>query len=200
MRETWLIHVYSRLIGAIVVTIPSTWYVLQPSASSHHDDEHGHKEKGSQQFHSDAGTEEKDEEESSGEQESEEQSQEEGSEDEESSADDDDQTQSSTQAEKSSMPEEPEDAKTPDNKGMVEGVRFKGPTNYGGDDDNAAPDIRKSMPDSKGVNKKRIQSGYATPLGANETLSEDKEGGPEDKVSGRNCPTHAGCRQRVHAF
>lgn len=74
---------------------------------------------------------------------------------------------------------------TPENKGSVEGVRFKGATKQGGDD-NMEPDTRKHIPDAKGGAKKRIESGYGQDIGAStEPENEDEEGSAKDRVRSR---------------
>ncbi|KAK4988933.1 hypothetical protein LTR66_007178 [Elasticomyces elasticus] len=182
-------------ITAIAVTIPSTWYLLQPSTDSHHGENHapGEEVHETHEAAEETSTDEPAEEESSDEEasagDSTESKKDDGgmagsSEEEQSgrdeilgagSSDSSDKTGTGASAEKpappadKSKPEsskpEAEEAETPENKGSVEGVQFKGRT-AAGDEDGKMDDTRKREPDSKGAFKKRIDSGYGKDLGA----------------------------------
>lgn len=81
----------------------------------------------------------------------------------------------SNDANKSSHGAEAAETKdTPEGKGSVEGVQFKGATNAG-DDDNKMGDTRKREPDSKGAFKKRIDSGYGKDLGQGGPIDDESE-------------------------
>lgn len=79
----------------------------------------------------------------------------------------------------SSGSEEAESKPTPENKGSVEGVTFKGPVAGDGKDD-----TRKREPDSKGGFKKRIDSGLGKDLGAGADKDED---GNENVSGDQSC-------------
>ena len=64
--------------------------------------------------------------------------------------------------------------------GNVEGVQFKGATS-GGTEEGEQGDTRKHIPDSKGFNKKRIESHYGKQLGEAQESEQDPEG--KDLVS-----------------
>lgn len=96
--------------------------------------------------------------------------------------------------------EEAEVKETPEGKGDVEGVQFKGKT-AAGDDENKMDDTRKREPDSKGAFKKRIDSGAAKDLGtgseeggSESASSKEAKKGSEGDISGKqfglsNTPT-----------
>jgi len=63
-----------------------------------------------------------------------------------------------------------EQKETPDHKGSVEGVSFKGHMKEGSD---GQDDNRKRETDSKGAYKKRIDSGLGKNLGSPETINDD---------------------------
>ena len=180
-----------RLAGAIVVTIPSVWFLWPDTSHAEHHGEHGghddHEESHDDGEEKEEGGEEK----------------EEGGDDKQEDGDDsnDDTTEKDEAAKESeetakpsgaqgeSQPGAPdankksgpndgaESKETPANKGNVEGVNFKGKVSGEG-----AEDSRKTEPDSKGAYKKRIDSGLGKNLG---------EGTSEDKV----------CLQRIrHLF
>ena len=67
-------------------------------------------------------------------------------------------------------------AHEPESGGNVEGVQFKGATS-GGTMDSDHGDTRKRIPDAKGFNKKRIESGY----GRRQGEAQDPEQDPSNK-------------------
>ncbi|TKA64627.1 hypothetical protein B0A49_09017 [Cryomyces minteri] len=201
------------LIGSVVVTIPSCWYLLQPNPSSSHGhgDAHGDGKHGEHEDHEeDDGHEESEGDEGVSEEQPEEQSEEhtedsapekdakddakeDGKDDskdkgEDHSEKDDDSEDKSDDKEKPQMQndknksnvgpgpsqdnDETKTVETPENSGSVEGVRFKGSTKAG-NDDNSMGDTRQHIPDAKGGAKKRINSGYGIDLGRGSTERED---------------------------
>ncbi|KAK3166731.1 hypothetical protein OEA41_009856 [Lepraria neglecta] len=154
-----------RALGAIIVTIPSTWYLMQPqierldrpkgSGHGHGHEGEGHDEHGEESEGGDEG-EEQESEEDKGEDESKE-----GGEG--GKSDDSDRSENG--------------AKEVDSGKNVEGVQFKGATSGGTKDNNEQGDTRKHIPDAKGGNKKRIESDYAKRQGEAQKPEED----PSDK-------------------
>lgn len=139
-----------RLIGAVAVTVPAAWYLWpSPSHADHgdhgshekHDDSHAEKEDAAQE-------EEKEDDQSQPEEKNEESD---GS-DEKSSDDDKD-----SDDDKSKDEDEPKEQS--ESKGDSDDVNFKGKTKQGKDDN------RKVEDDSKGAQKKRIDSGLGRDLG-----------------------------------
>jgi hypothetical protein len=177
-----------RLIGAVVVTVPSLAYILQKSEEHDPGEHHTYQgepnesakksaevekklesSKGAAEEHEDGDGDDENEDEDAAQE-----SKKDGPEEEKSSEDDDD----------DGKQEDDGDVKTadpPESKGNVEGVRFKGPSSKGGDDD-AAPDTRIIYPDAKGGKKKRIQSDYAHPVGKSGAEREGETGSTKDKV------------------
>ncbi|KAF2137454.1 uncharacterized protein K452DRAFT_235859 [Aplosporella prunicola CBS 121167] len=169
-------------IGATVVTIPGVWYMLQPGADHGHHEEHAkHEEKHEEPEEE---PEEAPKEESAPEDKQVPKVSETEGKDQVSNKESDElqkpQNQDTPEGESKSK-DESHMTSTPDNKGSVEGVRFKGSTNQG-DSDNAAEDTRSHVPDAKGGAKKRIDSGYGTPIGS-ESAERDAKGSSKDKVS-----------------
>lgn len=173
------------MLGSAGLTIPAAWY-LWPDSS--HGDAHGPNDAHAKQSeeHPDAGEPQ------------EEQPQEEEKPQEESSDDESkggalkggegEATQDQPQAGNKPAPGESkskpntEGANQPENKGDVAGVKFKGPTNEG-DENNKMPDERKREPDGKGGFKKRIDSGYGKNLGE----------GPEKRDDGSQSVSRKRC-------
>ena len=169
----------SRALGAAIVTIPSTWYLMQPQikrwnrpkGSGHgghgHDgegnDEHGKESEGREENEGQESAEDKgeDEKKESG-----------GQGDESEDSDSDDGGQQDT-------PDTSEDegsdngTKVVDTGKNVEGVQFKGATSGGTKDNNEQGDTRKRIPDAKGGNKKRIESDYAKRQGEAQKSEQD---------------------------
>ncbi|MCJ1388151.1 hypothetical protein MMC18_000996 [Xylographa bjoerkii] len=200
------------LAGAIAVTVPSCWYLLQegPAKPSHH-------EPGNDDSHEDfeaarKGTESGDsEEDDAGDGEKAEDGGEKSENDGENSEDaekvksdsndeddvkSDDSPPSGTEGEKQGSPD-PSGNQDPENTAHeteagddVEGVRGKGATK-----DGPAGDTRKHIPDSKGYNKKRIESDYGhtqSPDRSEETEPDQgdkaataKEAGSQNTQSGK---------------
>ena len=190
-----LIENAQRLAGAIAVTVPSCWYLIQegPTKPSHHepgnDDSHedfeaarkgddsGEHEEGEAEKTEAEGEKTEDEGENTGD--SEEAKPDSSNEEGEKS---DDSPPSGTGGEKQGSPD-PSGNQDPANTAHetedgndVEGVRFKGATA-----DGAVGDTRKHIPDSKGYNKKRIESDY----GHTQSPEKSEENEPDngDKVS-----------------
>ena len=175
-----------RLIGAIAVTVPSCAFLLQPGPDKgheHHDPEHegrGHQE----HVEDDATSEESDDSKTEGDEKDETQSsddtsgsdEEEGKSDESSGKEEEQQTTPDT-----SDDEEPEDeTQLKDGGGDVEGLRGKGATK-----DGKPGDTRKSYPDPKGGNKKRIESDYGIKQAEDPEGVTRKDGKVRDNVSPR---------------
>ncbi|MCJ1370735.1 hypothetical protein MMC20_001948 [Loxospora ochrophaea] len=168
-------------IGAIVVTVPSCAYLLQPSPSKGHGSgEHDHAEHDEHETDGDDESEEG----SAGEEEGAEKQEEVDKSDEQPESSGDDGTLSSGESDDSAS-ETGEQQDTPDTSddekpgneayeteggGNVEGVRFKGATK-GGTKEGEQGDTRKHIPDAKGANKKRIESHY----GMQQGVAEDDE-------------------------
>lgn len=196
----------ARIIGATVVTVPTCAFLLQSSPDKghgHHDPEHegrGHQD----HAEDDATSTDGDDSESEGDEKAETQSSDEtsGSDEEKGKSDEeegksDEEEGTSDEASKSdeSSGEEEEQQNTPDTSddeepenetqikgggGDVEGVQFKGATKHG-----KAGDTRKSYPDPKGGNKKRIESDYGIKQAEDPEGQTTVDGKTRDKVSPR---------------
>lgn len=180
-----------RAAGAIAVTVPTCWYLLQPDPNKGH--RHGHGE-----GHGDhEGEEEHEEAHDSTEDEPAEKDEEahDSTEDEPAEKDDEapadkEKTESTgnegkdAEASDDSSSDEDKEQETPDTSdddddgpknvphetdsgGNVEGVQFKGASKAVKEDDGSF-DTRKHIPDAKGGNKKRIESKYGHRLGLEE--------------------------------
>ncbi|MCJ1377064.1 hypothetical protein MMC17_000154 [Xylographa soralifera] len=200
------------LAGAIAVTVPSCWYLLQegPAKPSHH-------EPGNDESHEDfeaarKGTESADGEEDEGKDGEKAEDEGEKAEDNRENSDEgekaksassgedgessDDSPPSGTEGEKQGSPD-PSGNQDPENSAReteagddVEGVRGKGATKAG-----PAGDTRKHIPDAKGYNKKRIESDYGhvqSPDGSEENEPDKgdraataKEAGSQNTTSGK---------------
>lgn len=173
-----------RAIGAVAVTVPSVYYLLQPDPKKSHG--HGHGDEGHE------GNEEHEEHE-----EEVEEGQEAGESSDQGSEGGKSEESTGREEEKPEEKEEDESDKsegeggdqqetpdTSDNEGFenvahekgrggdnVEGVQFKGATKAG-DEKNEAGDTRKHIPDAKGYNKLRIESDYGKPQG----VSDEEDG------------------------
>ena len=170
-----------RAITALVVTVPSVYYLSLPQIDRYqHPEKYGH---GGHHKHDEHGEEGKGGEEggSSGHGESEDEKtedQSEGGEEEskESEKDDDNSDDSSSDGEDKDTPDTSDDegsentAHEKEGGQNVEGVQFKGATSDGGD-------TRKLIPDAKGVNKRRIESHY----GGKEGEAQEPEQDPSNK-------------------
>lgn len=155
----------TRLVAAIVVTIPSCYY-LWPSASEHGHNDHGshdhddsHHEEKSEEAHdddqaTDAPPEEatEDSNDQSGEKSDSAESKEPTEQEDESASDDDDESDESVQDVKHGQ------------KGKVPGVQFKGKT-AAGDSENEMTHTSKREPDAKGAFKRRLDSDSRKELG-----------------------------------
>ena len=159
-----------RALGATIVTIPSTWYLMQPQIErwnrpkgSGHGHGHGHEGEG----HDEHG------EESEGGNEGE------GQESGEDNKSDDSDSEGGQQDTPDTSDDEGSEngAKEVDSGKNVDGVQFKGATSGGTKDNNEQGDTRKHIPDAKGGNKKRIESDYAKRQGEAQKPEED----PSDK-------------------
>ncbi|KAF2233386.1 hypothetical protein EV356DRAFT_503718 [Viridothelium virens] len=166
-------------LGAAAVTIPGAWYLLQPGANGHHGDDHSHAKEEHEEEHEEE-TEEAPKSEGDGEEQNGddgEQQREEEQKDEpkdkpkvsesegkgvtDLSDSDSDELQNTKVADENDNTSKHEThVLEQDTKGTPEGVRFKGKTSQG-DEDNEMTDVRKHVPDAKGGAKKRIDSGYA---------------------------------------
>ncbi|KAF2083996.1 hypothetical protein K490DRAFT_69256 [Saccharata proteae CBS 121410] len=185
------------LIGSIAFTVPALWYLLRPGESSHHghaehhEEHHEEKEEEPQEEPQEESKEEIKEEskdESKDDSQDEPKSQEKGKISETEGKEQVNQSGDRKEMEKPQNQGTPEGeaptkdeehvVDTPEHKGSVEGVRFKGSTNQGGDD-HSAPDTRKHIPDAKGGSKKRIESGYGVPIGADDA-TRDASGSAKD--------------------
>jgi len=195
------------LIGAVAVTVPSC-YFLWPEAShadSHaahgeeHGEEHAEEHEENEDESKDESEEEAPKEEESKDEEPKEESKDDESKDEEPKEDSkEDDSKSDDDKQPQSRDTPPEGKNQPKSGGDVEGVSFKGPTKAGGDD-NKAPDERKVESDSKGGQKKRIDSGVGKNLGEGDLKKDepatsgsgsDSPGGIDEKQKGlSNTPT-----------
>lgn len=176
-----------RMIGAVVVTVPTCAYLLQPSPDKghgHHDPEHegrGHQDYADAE--DDATSEDGDDSGTEGDEKAAEtQSSDDtsGSEEKEDMSDD-----SSGEGEEEQDTPDTSDDEEPQNEthlndggGDVEGVQFKGATKHG-----AVGDTRKSYPDAKGGNKKRIESDYGIKQAEDPEGQTTVDGKVRDKVS-----------------
>ena len=165
----------TRLVGAIVVTVPSTYYILKPNPNKDHGHGHGeggheeHEEHEESEEHVEAEAEEKTGEEAEDKQDGDggntEPSEGEGETSEDSESDDG----AAQDTPETSDDDEPKNvAHETEGGGNVEGVQFKGATKGG-----EQGDTRKHIPDAKGFNKKRIESHYGNRLGAADEESEE---------------------------
>ncbi|KAL9090348.1 MAG: hypothetical protein Q9165_005382 [Trypethelium subeluteriae] len=171
-------------LGAAAVTIPGAWYLLQPSANGHHGDDHGHAKEEHEEEHEEETDEAPKSEGEDGEQKTEDGEQQSGEEEPKEDQKDDQKDEpkvsesegkgvtdlsdsDSDELQNTKVADENDNTSKnethvleQDTKGTPEGVRFKGKTNQG-DEDNEMTDTRKHVPDAKGGAKKRIDSGYA---------------------------------------
>ena len=184
------------------MTLPSCWYLLQPSPNKGHGHGHGDEEHGEHEEHEEP--EVKD-----GEGEASEESKEPEGESEEGKKGSEEAVEDLGQGESGDEPAgensaEEQDAsseqlpgdnlldakKNPDNQakvvgggGNTEGVQFKGATSAGTGDNNEQGDTRKHIPDAKGGNKKRIESDYGIRQGVNDDEPDkDNEQSKQDTV------------------
>ena len=149
-----------RALGAAIVTIPSTWYLMQPqierwnrpkgSGHGHGHDEHGEESEGGDEGEGQESGEDKGEDESK-----------EGGEGGDKSDDSDSEGGQQDTPDTSDDEGSENGAEEVDSGKNVEGVQFKGATSGGTKDNNEQGDTRKHIPDAKGGNKKRIESDYA---------------------------------------
>lgn len=170
-----------RALGAAIVTIPSTWYLMQPQierwnrpkGSGHG---HGHEGEGHDEHGEDSEGGEKGEGQESGEDKGEDESKEGG---EGGDKSDDSNSEGGQQDTPDTSDDEGSEnsAKEVDSGKNVEDVQFKGATSGGTKDKNEQGDTRKHIPDAKGGNKKRIESDYAKGQGEAQKPEED----PSDK-------------------
>ena len=154
------------------MTVPGTWYLLQPGADAHHGDVTGHDKEEPEEEPTDeaedapkdGGSDEEqqhdDGEQQGGDEQKASESDAKGDgENTESNSDDGQDAQAADKNEGTSGDEE--QVVRQDSKGSSpEGVRFKGKTNQG-DEDNEMTDTKKLIPDAKGGTKKRLDSGSA---------------------------------------
>lgn len=172
-----------RLIGAIAVTVPSCAFLLQPGPDKghgHHDSEH----EGKSHEEGDATPEDGDDSEAEGEEKDETQSS-----DDTSGSDEDEgksEESSGEGEEQQNTPDTSDDeegeneTQLKDGGGDVEGVRGKGATKEG-----KPGDTRKSYPDAKGGNKKRIESDYGKKQAEDPEGVISEDGKVRDKVRPR---------------
>lgn len=173
----------ARAVGAIAVTVPTCWYLLQPDPNKGHG--HGHEEGHGKH---DGGEEHEDVHEEAREEAHDTTEDKEAEKDDDAPANDE-QTESTggegNDPEAASKSESNEDKgqETPDTSdddeepknvehetgdgGDVEGVQFKGAAKLVREDPEQG-DVRKHIPDAKGFNKKRIESKYGNRLGLDE--------------------------------
>ncbi|KAL9118703.1 MAG: hypothetical protein Q9187_004750 [Circinaria calcarea] len=180
MRSSLLSRTWQRThrrgaAGAIAVTVPTCWYLLQPDPNkSHgHGHEEGHGEHDGGEEHEDVHEEAHD----ITEDEQAEQNDEAPANDEqtESTGDEGNDAEAPSNEDKgqetpdtSDGDDEPKNVEhETDNGGDVEGVQFKGAAKLVNEDPGQG-DVRKHIPDAKGGNKKRIESKYGNRLGLNE--------------------------------
>ncbi|KAI9667333.1 MAG: hypothetical protein M1821_000148 [Bathelium mastoideum] len=173
---------------ATAVTAPATWYLLQPGADAHHGDDHGHDKEEHEEEHADDA-------ETSGEGGDEEQKSDEGAQQgEEKQQDESKEAESEDKGDAGSNEGAGEDGDAPkdetrvlegESKDLPEGVRFKGKTNQG-DEDNEMTATRKSIPDAKGGTKKRLDSDYAVRQGLSK--EESDESGSENESPAARIP------------
>ncbi|MCJ1305299.1 hypothetical protein MMC08_008113 [Hypocenomyce scalaris] len=175
--------VANRLIGAIAVTVPSCAYLLQPNPDKghgHDDPEHegrGHQGHVEHEETSEGG----DDSEQGGDAKDETQSGDDTSKsDKEEGKSDDSDSEGGEQQDtpETSDDEEPKkEIQEKDGGGDVEGVRGKGATKEG-----KPGNTRKSFPDAKGGNKKRIESDYGKKQGHDpEGETREEDGNIRDK-------------------
>jgi len=174
------------LISAVVVTVPSCYYLMQPRNTDHlalgpsHALEHDKSATPAEKLRHVKASSGKDEEPQDEEEKPEEQKQEEES-------------AGESQSEEELQP-------TPEGKGSVEGVSFKGPTNQA--PDHKMPDTRTSEDTGSMGKTKYIKSGLGQPQGAKGDVNEEgedatasaKEAGSQNVTSGKqdglsNAPT-----------
>ena len=168
LLETSVLIDSPRALGAAIVTIPSTWYLMQPqierwnrpkgSGHGHGHEGEGHDEHGEKSEGGNEG---------------------EGQESGEDNKSDDSDSEGGQQDTPDTSDDEGSEngAKEVDSGKNVEGVQFKGATSGGTKDNNEQGDTRKHIPDAKGGNKKRIESDYAKIQGEAQKPEED----PTDK-------------------
>lgn len=177
-----------RLISAIVVTVPTCALLLQPNPDKgheHHDPEHegrGHQAHVDDDEASEDGDDSQHEADENGGEKDETQSSddESGSEKEEGKSDESrGEGEEQQDTPDTSEDEEPEnETQLKDGGGEVEGVQFKGATKEG-----SPGDTRKSYPDAKGGNKKRIESDYGKKQAEDPEGQTTVDGKIRDKVS-----------------
>ena len=190
-----------RAIGAITVTVPTCWYLLQPDPNKGHGHGHeeGHGDHEGEEEHEEAhdSTEEepagKDEEahdstedepaekadEATANMEKGESIGDEGNDAEASSDSDSNEDKGQETPDTSADDDDDEPKNFPhetDSGGDAEGVQFKGASKKVKEDDGQG-DTRKHIPDAKGFNKKRIESKYGNRLGL------DEEGDDKTKLT-----------------
>jgi len=183
LHDTWqLIFTPVRAIGAVGITVPSVWYLLQPRASSHHE-EHGAAHGGA---HGEEAEEAEPEEESKdepaptesqdqtpGDQQVEEKSSEGESEDEGKSEESNEgkeekpaedaetkEPQSSSEGEKAQKPSDKQAAE----EGKDATVKMGNTDDKGSNTGEKTEGKRESIPDAKGGFKKRVESGIGKEL------------------------------------
>ena len=187
MQMAFMLILFVRGLVATAVTVPGAYYLLQPGADAHHGDEHEHGKEGHEEEPAEEAEEAPKEESDGGEQKSDDGDQEgkEEQKDEPKASESEDKGDTDTSG---SDGNETQDAEASDgddgankneeggedqgNKSGPEGVRFKGSTNQG-DEDNEMGHERKIVPDAKGGNKKRLNSGYAKSLSPPSDGSQD---------------------------
>ena len=178
-----LIHYY-RALGAAIVTIPSTWYLMQPQIErwnrpkgsghghGHGDEGEGHEEHGEDSEGGEEGEGQESEDDKGGD-ESEEGGGGDGHKSDDSDSEGGEQDTPDTSDDEEGSKNE---AKVVDSGKNVPGVQFKGATSGGTGDNHEQGDTRKHIPDAKGGNKKRIESDYAKVQGQANKPEEDPAG------------------------
>ena len=168
LLETSVLIDSPRALGAAIVTIPSTWYLMQPqierwnrpkgSGHGHGHEGEGHDEHGEKSEGGNEG---------------------EGQESGEDNKSDDSDSEGGQQDTPDTSDDEGSEngAKEVDSGKNVEGVQFKGATSGGTKANNEQGATRTHIPDAKGGNKKRIESDYAKIQGEAQKPEED----PTDK-------------------
>ena len=184
MRGPLVLIDSSRALGAAIVTIPSTWYLMQPQIErwnrpkgsghghGHGDEGEGHEEHGEESEGGDEGEGQESGEDKGGD-ESGEKSGEDGEKSDDSDSEGGEQDTPDTSDDEEGLKDE---AKVVDSGKNVPGVQFKGATSGGTKDNNEQGDTRKRIPDAKGGYKKKIESDYAKVQGQANKPEEDPAG------------------------
>lgn len=169
------------MIGSIVFTVPSAWYLWPEPRKSHghgHDEHKEHEEGHEESEDHGEGQTSKNEEIGDGLVEKRGEEDNDNSDESESDRERETDTPETTDDEDDNFPHETGGG------GDVEGVQFKGATK-GGTREGEQGDTRKHIPDPKGYSKKKIESDYGKPQGVaqDEDDTSQEPGNEKDKVS-----------------